>query len=123
MISGGVQAAASGPERFSRAYHALRTDPSVQFNLPPPPKPPKPPTWLEKFFNWVGEMLKPLARVFRWIGDVFPSAPVARIVLWSVIALGAAALLWALYNRLRHGEWRLRLVRRTEGRDLCDRAG
>lgn len=118
VISGGVEAAAGRAERFSRAYHALRADSSVQFNLPPPPKPPKPPAWLEKFFNWLGEMLKPVARVFRWIGDLFPSAPVARIVLWSVIALGAAALLWALYNRLRHGEWGLRLARRTEARDV-----
>ena len=31
--------------------------------------------------------------------------------MWTVIAVAAALLLWALYNRLRHGEWRIRRPR------------
>jgi hypothetical protein len=36
-----------------------------------------------------------------------PNAPYARILLWTVLALAAAALVWMVYERVRHGEWRL----------------
>ena len=36
-----------------------------------------------------------------------PDAPYARILLWTVIALAAAALLAMAWQRVRHGEWRL----------------
>jgi hypothetical protein len=36
-----------------------------------------------------------------------PDAPYARIFLWTVIALAAAALLWLVWQRIRTGEWRL----------------
>jgi hypothetical protein len=111
VISGGNQAAAADAERFSHAYHALRTDSSVQFNLVPPPQPPKPPHWLEAFLRWLGDVLKPVGRALEWLAGFLPDAAYARILLWVVIALGAAALLWAIYNRVRYGEWRLRLSR------------
>ena len=95
------------------AYQAMRTDSSIQYKLPPSPTPPQPPAWLRAFFHWLGESLRPVGRALKWIGSFFPDAPYARILLWSVIAIGAAALIWAIYNRLRHGEWRWRLPRRT----------
>jgi hypothetical protein len=113
VISGGSRPAASGADRFSHAYDALRHDPSIQFNLSPPRPQPKPPAWLEAFFRWIGEGLESVGRLIKWIAGFFPDAAYARALLWIVIAAGAAALLWALYNRVRHGEWRLRPRRRT----------
>jgi hypothetical protein len=49
--------------------------------------------------------------LLEWIASFLPDAPYARIILWTVFAVAAAGLLLALYNRLKHGEWRLRLPR------------
>ena len=117
-ISGTSQPAAEQADRFTHAWTTLRHDPSVQFNLPSPQTPSKPPAWLEAFFNWLGKMLEPIGRLLKWIAGFFPDAAYARILLWTVIALGVAALLWALYNRIRHGEWRLRPLRLASAQDL-----
>jgi len=118
VISGGSQAAAGGADRFAHAYQALRADSAVQFNLTPPPSPPTPPEWLRAFLRWLGDTLEPVGRALSWLASFFPDAAYARILLWIVIGLGAAALLWALYNRLRHGEWRLRPPRLARGADV-----
>ena len=117
VISGGSQAAA-GADRFERAWDAMRHDSSIQFNLPPPPPAPKPPAWLEAFFRWLDKVFEPVGRFLKWISGFFPDAAYARILLWTVIAVGAAALLWALYNRIRFGEWRLRLPRLASSAEL-----
>lgn len=118
-ISGGQPTAAGGADRFGQAWHGLRTDSAVQFQLTPPPAEPKPPEWLRNFFDWLGKVFEPVGRFFQWIGSFFPDAAYARILLWTVIALGAAAILWALYNRIRFGEWRLRLPRLTTPVELA----
>ena len=110
-ISGTGQAAAGKADRFTQAWQALRGDSSVQFNYAPPPAPPKAPAWLESFFRWLGHTLDPVGRALKWIGSLFPSAPYARILLWTVIALGVAAILWAIYIRIRYGVWRFRMPR------------
>ena len=46
--------------------------------------------------------------------------PMRGIFLWTVLALAALALAWAIYNRLRHGEWRLRLPRFARATDIAD---
>ena len=108
MISGGSRAAADGAERFTDAYKALRADSSIQFNLAPPPPKPKPPDWLETLLRWLdNHVFAPIGKALTWIGSFFPDAAYARIFLWVVIGAGAAVLAWALYNRIRHGEWRL----------------
>jgi hypothetical protein len=104
---------ARNTDRFAQAYHALRADPSVQFNLTPPTAPPQPPAWLQAFFRWLDHTLEPVGRALKWLAGFFPDAGYARILLWIVIALGAAALAWALFNRIRHGQWSLRLPRRA----------
>jgi hypothetical protein len=118
VISGGSQAAANGADRFAHAYQAMRADSSIQFNLAPPPAIPKLPPWLEAFFRWLGRTLEPVGRFLTWIGSFFPDAAYARILLWLVIGLGAAALLWAIYNRIRYGEWRWRLPRLAQLTDV-----
>lgn len=119
MISGGQESAAGGADRFERAWSAMRHDNSIQFNVPPAPRPPKPPPWLEAFFRWLGHLLEPVGRFLAWLGGFLPSAPIAQLLLWTVIALGTATLLWAVYNRLKHGEWRLRLHRSVGVEELA----
>src|SRR5438067_9720002 len=118
VISGGSQTAAVGPDRFTQAWQAMRHDSSIQFNLSAPPPPPTPPAWLKAVFEWIGKALEPVGRFLAWLFSFFPDAAYARFLLWTVIAAGAAALLWALYNRLRHGEWTLKLPRRAPVQDL-----
>ena len=118
-IRGEGAAAAANADQFESAYKALRADPSVQFNLSPTEPPPKPPAWLESFFKWLGDVLEPVGKFFSWIGSFMPDAAYARIILWTVLALAAAALLWAVYNRLRHGEWTLRLPRAAPVTDIA----
>jgi hypothetical protein len=118
VISGGSQAAATKAEQFAHAYQALHRDSSIQFTLTPPPAPPEPPRWLDAFFRWLSHVLKPVGRALEWIASFFPDAQYARVLLWFVIACGAAALLWALYNRMRYGEWRFRLPRLTSAEPI-----
>jgi hypothetical protein len=58
--------------------------------------------------EWLGEILKPVGRLLAWLFSFVPGGPIALILLWSVIGIGAAAALWAAYNFIRHGEFRLR---------------
>ena len=39
-------------------------------------------------------MLQPVGRFLGWLTSFMPDAPYARIFLWTVIAIAAAALLW-----------------------------
>jgi hypothetical protein len=98
----------------------MRGDSAIQFNLTPAEPPPQPPAWLKAFIHWMDKVFEPVGRALNWIGSFFPDAAYARILLWTVISLGAAALLWAVYNRIRYGEWRLPLPRRTRVTDVPD---
>lgn len=110
QITAGGQSAAELSKDFTSAHQALRADPSIQFNLTPVEPPPEPPSWLKDVLGWLGRTLKP---VFEWIEGILPDAPVARFLFWSLIALVAAALIWIIVDRLRHGEWRLPWRRRV----------
>ncbi|MEO7171140.1 MAG: DUF4129 domain-containing protein [Pseudomonadota bacterium] len=107
MSGGNTQQAATAAERFAAAHDALKADPSVQFSLTRAPPPPEPPAWLRRLGEWLVEVLRPVGRFLQWISSFMPDAPYARIFLWTVIAVAAAALLWMAYQRIRHGEWRL----------------
>jgi len=80
-----------------------------------PPAPP--PKWVRDFFEWLGEILKPIGRFFQWIGSFLPDAPYARIFLWTVLALAAAAFLVMVWRRIRDGEWSLPRPRRAIAAD------
>jgi hypothetical protein len=109
----------SGGDQFAQAYKGLRADPSIQFNLTPANPQPKPPAWLEALGRWLKHYLfEPIGKAWQWIGSFFPDAPYARIFLWTVLAVAVLALAWAIYNRLRHGEWRLKLPRLAAAADL-----
>jgi hypothetical protein len=107
-VSGGnSHEAAAAADRFAAAHAALKADGSVQFSMQPVPRPSPPPQWLFDFIEWLTRHLKPLGRFLAWIGSFFPDAPYARILLWTVIAAAVVVLLWMIYERLRHGTWRL----------------
>ena len=91
----------------------MRQDSSIQFNLAAAPTPPQPPAWLEAIFRWLGRIFEPVGRLLEWLASFFPGAIYAQVLLWTVLGLGAAALVWAIYNRLQHGEWTLRSARRA----------
>ena len=68
----------------------------------------EPPTWLRDFFKWLDEILEPIGHFFSWLNSLLPDAPYARILLWTVLAVLAASLLWLIYQRLRYGTWQWR---------------
>lgn len=79
----------------------------MQFTLQPAPPPPQSPEWLTQFLHWLGHQLAPIARFLAWITQMMPDAPYARIFLWCLLAVLVGLLLWVVYQRIRHGEWRL----------------
>ena len=97
--------AASAADRFVAAHHALRGDPAIQFTMQPVRPPAPPPTWLVNLVEWL--VKGPIGRFFSWIGRLMPDAPIARTLLWLLLAVLAAALIWVVVVRLREGEWRL----------------
>lgn len=107
QISTAGQGSVGASEDFAAAHQALKTDFSVQFSLTRPDPPPQPPQWLKDFLHWLGEVLKPVENFFGWLGKLMPDVPFARFLLWTVLALATAALVALLYQRLRHGQWRL----------------
>ena len=108
QVSGGTaQQVATATDRFSAAHAALKADPTVQFTLQHAPPPPPPPAWLEALGEWLTRVFGPVGRFFRWIDSLFPDWPFARIFLWSVLAVVVALIAWGVYQRIRHGEWRL----------------
>ena len=120
LISGGNQAAAGGADKFAEAYKGLRADSSIQFNLTPSKPQPKPPAWVEALGRWLQHyVFEPIGKFLTWLGSFLPDAPYARIILWTVLALAGLVLLWAVYNRLRFGEWRLRLPRLVPVQDVA----
>jgi hypothetical protein len=104
---------AGDADRFAAAHAALKADPSVQFNLTTAPADPETPQWLKAVLEWLGHALEPVGRFLKWIGSFMPDAPVARILLWGVLAIAILAILWSVYERIRTGEWRMPSLRRA----------
>lgn len=92
-------------ERFAAAHRALRADPSIQFTMQPIKPPSPPPAWLMRFLKWLAE--GPIGRFFSWIGRHLPGGPIAQTLLWILLAVLAALLVWAIVVRVREGAWRL----------------
>lgn len=94
-------------DRLATAHAALRADPSVQFSLTRSPPPPETPEWLKALGRWLSHLFRPIGRFLRWLSGLMPDAPYARILLWAVLVLIVAALVWMIVERWRSGEWRL----------------
>jgi len=113
LVEAGTGTSVEAAERFAAAHEALRADTSVQFKLGPPPPPPEPPAWLKNFLEWLRDILEPVERLLGRIAALMPDAPYARIFMWTVLAAAALLLAALLYQRLRHGAWRLPRLRRS----------
>lgn len=90
----------------------MRADSSLQFTLPPRPLPLEPPAWLKALGRWLADLFRPVVRLLRWLTQLMPDAPYARILLWSMLAFIVAALFWMVVERVRSGVWRLPSRRR-----------
>ena len=120
MSDGASQAAAGGGDKFAEAYKSLRADSSIQFNLSPPKPEPEPPAWLQALGRWLRDhVFEPIGKFVTWLASFLPDAPYARIFLWGVLVVAALALAWAIFNRLRYGEWRLKLPRLAPVTDIA----
>lgn len=106
QISTAGQTSVEASRDFAAAHQALKADSSVQFNLTRPDPPPQPPRWLKDLLEWLGEALKPVKRLFDWIGTMMPDAPFARLLMWTLLAVAAATLIVLIYRRVRDGRWR-----------------
>ena len=106
---------AAGADRLAAAHAALRADQSIQFGLTRPPPLPKPPAWLETLGRWLADLFRPIGRLLLWLTNLMPDAPYARILLWTLLAGIAAAVVWMVVERIRSGEWRLPARRRAAG--------
>lgn len=104
---------AGDADRFAAAHAALKADKSVQFGLSSPPPDPVAPSWLKSLLEWLSDLFEPVGRFLSWLASFFPDAPIARILLWLVLALVACAIAWTIYERLKSGEWRLPTFRRA----------
>ena len=98
---------AADADRFTAAHNALKADTDIQFTMGPPPPPPVPPKWMNDFNEWLARVFKPIADLFKGIGQYLPDWPWPQLLLWGVIAIAAIAIIWAVVVRISEGEWRL----------------
>ena len=121
MSAGPTQPSAlTGDAQFQQAYHALRGDSAVQFDLTPVAPPPQPPAWLRALGHWLERLFRPIGHAIDWIASLMPAAPFARILLWTVLIILLLALVWLLVQWWRTGEFRLPQWRRRGGEAELD---
>lgn len=113
LIGGEEQAAARAAETLAAAHQALKADPATQFTLGMAGPPPGPPKWLLALLDAIADVFRPIGSALRWIGNLMPDAPYARLLLWTVLAVIALAVLAMAYHQLRHGDWRFPFRRKA----------
>ena len=69
----------------------MRSDGDIQFEPAELPEtvPPQTPDWLERFFEWLGDVLEPVAEL---ISLGWP------VIFWVLVAIGVALILFAIYR-------------------------
>jgi len=98
----------------------LRANPDIQFELKRRAPPIQTPAWLRALGEWLRSVFRPVGRFLDWIGSFIPDAPYARILLWSVLAIGLATLCWMIWTRMQEGAWRMPKLRRRPGAELIE---
>ena len=76
-------------ETAGDAWRAVRADDSIQFAPIAEPRPPEQPQWLRDFFEWLGNLMEPVGRLF---GGSWP------VVKWVLLALAVAGVLFLLWR-------------------------
>ena len=112
--------AQNAAERFAAAHRALRANADIQFDLKRTPPPLQTPAWLRALGEWLRSVFRPIGRFLDFIGSFIPDAPYARILLWSVLAVGLAALCWMIWTRAKEGAWRMPQWRRRPGAESIE---
>ncbi len=81
----------AGDSDFADDWDALRSDGDIQFQPIdlPDATPPETPDWLESLFDFLGDILEPVATVF---GAAWP------IIFWVLVAIGAGLIIYAIYR-------------------------
>ena len=75
---------------LAESWVKLRANEDIQFSpITIPDQPPREPSWLQRFFEWLGELLSPLGGIF---GSAWP------VVKWVLLALLISAALFILYR-------------------------
>lgn len=113
MTSGSGQQAAPEGDPATEGWEAIRANGDIQFAPIEMPEiePPQPPGWLQSFFEWLGDLLRPvgefLAGIFGPIGEMLGiSWPVMKWVLLALLVAGLLYFLWKLLAPVleRNGE-------------------
>jgi len=75
---------------LAESWEALRANEDIQFSpVTIPEQPPQEPSWLQRVFEWLGDVLSPLGGMF---GSAWP------VVKWVLLALLISAVLFILYR-------------------------
>ena len=88
---------------FLRDWQAVRGDDSIQYAPLPEPEEPETPEWLERFLEWLGDVLSPVGEALATaMGAIGLSWPVLQWVLLALAVLGLGVLLFRFVQPYRH---------------------
>ena len=88
---------------FLRDWQAVRGDDSIQYAPLPEPEEPETPEWLERFLEWLGDVLSPVGEALATaMGAIGLSWPVLQWVLLALAVLGLGVLVFRFVQPYRH---------------------
>ena len=88
---------------FLRDWQAVRGDDSIQYAPLPEPKEPETPEWLERFLEWLGDVLSPVGEALATaMGAIGLSWPVLQWVLLALAVVGVGVLVFRFVQPYRH---------------------
>ena len=88
---------------FLRDWQAVRGDDSIQYAPLPEPEEPETPEWLERFLEWLGDVLSPVGEALATaMGAIGLSWPVLQWVLLALAVLGLGVLVFRFVQPFRH---------------------
>ena len=88
---------------FLRDWQAVRGDDSIQYAPLPEPEEPETPEWLERFLEWLGDVLSPVGEALATaMGAIGLSWPVLQWVLLALAVLGVGVLVFRFVQPFRH---------------------
>ena len=88
---------------FLRDWQAVRGDDSIQYAPLPEPEEPETPEWLERFLEWLGDVLSPVGEALATaMGAIGLSWPVLQWVLLALAVLGVGVLVFRFVQPSRH---------------------